>query len=174
MVVRRVGWASTHLRPFPYFLVFNVLPLSLFDRLNAEYPKDLEGMKVDDTTPYRYWLRTDTTERFRAHTGLVSEIGQKLGINGKVGVEARLARDLPEYTVAPHTDTIGKAASVLFYLGGEGGTSLYNPDLSKVTTLPHEPNSAFGFARTNQSFHGVEKQSRTGYRDSLIYMIYRA
>lgn len=114
---------------------------------------------------------------------------------GKIEIreDVRLVRDTSQYKIAPHTDLAEKAVSLLVYLPRDKslwkyGTSLYAPKdagfkcvtgkpryafekFSKVFTAPFMPNSVFGFARTDQSFHGVEPIGDV-VRDVLLYNVY--
>lgn len=109
--------------------------------------------------------------------------------------DLRLVRDGQEYYIGPHTDAPWKVVSLLFYLPLDGwnldmGTSLYLPknpsfacrggphyefeDFRLIKTVPFAPNTCFGFFRTDQSFHGVEKITREIQRDVLLFNIYDA
>lgn len=95
----------------------------------------------------------------------------------KLAVDVALIRDQSNFSIGPHTDHPNKVISLLFYLPSSLdqshlGTSLYLPkdrsflcdglkhhpfkDFDKVHTVPFIPNSLFGFARSDISFHGVE------------------
>ena len=109
------------------------------------------------------------------------------------GVEAMLVKDLDGYQIGPHTDIRNRAVSVMFYLPPDEsyvdcGTTLYQPRVpgfrsdgsrhfgfegfEKVETMPCRPNSIFGFARSDMSFHGVEPIRRPGVeRDVLLYIL---
>ncbi len=108
--------------------------------------------------------------------------------------ELLLVHDIENYSLGPHTDSPRKVITVLFYLPNDEdhtslGTSIYIPkdasfqcpggphhhhdDFLKMKTMPYSPNSAFCFFKTNNSFHGVEKLSESGYgRWLLLYDIY--
>ena len=106
-------------------------------------------------------------------------------------VDIRLVRDSSSYKIHPHTDISRKGVSLLIYLPysrdlAAYGTSIYIAkdgrkcdgstrhefeDFSKVYTAPFLPNSMFGFARTDNSFHGVEPIGSVT-RDVLLYNIY--
>ena len=93
------------------------------------------------------------------------------------GDEALLVNDHTHYSLGPHTDKQKKVVSVLFYLPRDNklekhGTSLYVPStpgftckggphypfdgFERVATMPFLPNTMFAFAKTDNSFHGVE------------------
>jgi hypothetical protein len=108
--------------------------------------------------------------------------------------ELLLVHDIKNYHLGPHTDSPKKVITVLFYLPEDEdhesmGTSIYIPkdlsflcrggphykheDFIKIKTMPYKPNTAFGFFKTNNSFHGVEKLTEEGYgRWLLLYDIY--
>lgn len=107
--------------------------------------------------------------------------------------EALIVRDSSTYALEPHTDTLKKVLSFLFYLPADEsmahlGTSIYTPkdagflctkgqhypfdQFHLVTTIPYSPNSLFAFVRTSNSFHGVEPIADAGVcRDLLLYDI---
>ena len=91
--------------------------------------------------------------------------------------ESLLVEDHVNYSLGPHTDAPSKVISLLFYLPYDAsksylGTSIYIPhdptftcpggphhDPAKfkaIMTMPYRPNTLFGFAKTDNSFHGVE------------------
>jgi len=117
----------------------------------------------------------------------------KFGIpDGDYIEDILLVRDLPGYSIPPHTDSLRKVITVLIYLPEnksmeQEGTSIFTPkkdgftcqmgqhhkfeDFDKVRTMPFRPNSMFAFARTNNSFHGVEPSRHV--RNVLLYNINR-
>jgi hypothetical protein len=109
--------------------------------------------------------------------------------------EAFVVRDSSDYQLGPHTDSLTKMMSFLFYLPPDEsmmrlGTSIYAPrqadfrctkgshyrfdKFQLVTTMPYVPNALFAFVRTNNSFHGVEPIAEAGVcRDLMLYDIQR-
>lgn len=90
---------------------------------------------------------------------------------------AELLRDKTNYSIGPHTDHPVRVLTILFYLPSNQeqihfGTSVYRPrnpsfecegfshhpfaHFVNVQTAPFYPNSAFGFIKSERSFHGVE------------------
>jgi len=107
--------------------------------------------------------------------------------------EILIVKDKENYSLGPHTDNPRKLLTILFYLPTDNseennGTSIYLPkdysfrckggphynreDFNLVYTAPFKQNSAFGFIKTDNSFHGVEKVSITNSRWLLLYDIY--
>ncbi len=105
--------------------------------------------------------------------------------------DAQLIRDLTNYSLGPHVDHPRKVVVVIFYLPTTAdrpglGTSVYVPhdpaahddsgrhyaheQFARVATMPYLPNSAFGFFKTANSFHGVERVSGPGERRDLIQL----
>ncbi len=103
--------------------------------------------------------------------------------------ELLLVHDRTGYKLGPHTDSPSKVASLLFYLPPDEryarhGTSIYLPKdpgftcpggphyaasiFDRVVTLPYLPNSAFGFLKTDHSFHGVERIEEPGVARWLL------
>jgi len=85
--------------------------------------------------------------------------------------------DVNDYQITPHTQAKSEVFVLLFYFPEKenteaAGTSLFIPndknltcigkyhykrkDFTKIKTIPYRRNSAFGFFKTYNSFHGVE------------------
>lgn len=102
-------------------------------------------------------------------------------LGGRAGVslrsEALLVDDRENYFLGPHSDNQKKVITALFYLPEDAsrpdlGTSIYVPNdpnfkcaggpeypaehFQRVMTMPYRPNTLFMFAKTDNSFHGVE------------------
>ena len=109
--------------------------------------------------------------------------------------EILIVNDRENYALGPHTDSPKKLITILFYFPVDNseeniGTSIYMPKDFKFTcpggphykkekfnliyTAPFKSNSAFGFIKTNNSFHGVEKVNTVSHRWLLLYDIYFA
>lgn len=104
-----------------------------------------------------------------------------------------LIRDHSKYWLGPHSDAPWRVLVVIFYLASDDqnpelGTSVYVPkepnfkcegglhyafkDFENVYTAPYKPNSAFGFFKTSNSFHGVEPfPDANRHRDLIHYFI---
>jgi FkbM family methyltransferase len=101
-----------------------------------------------------------------------------------------LVRDLPGYQIPPHTDSLKKVVTALFYLAEDSsmedeGTTVFIPkkkgftckkgihhrfeDFDKYKTMPFKPNTMFAFARTDDSFHGVFPSKHI--RNVLLYNV---
>lgn len=111
----------------------------------------------------------------------------------KMHADMLLVKDFTNYALGPHSDSVRKVISVIFYLPAdesavEAGTSIYVPKdknfvcrggphypfdgFEKMATMPYKPNSMFAFVKNPVSFHGVEKVERPDFhRDLLIYDI---
>lgn len=108
--------------------------------------------------------------------------------------DAMLVQDITDYKIGPHCDSQGKVITTLFYLPVDNsqahlGTSIYLPKdptfkcptgvhhppdgFNRVVTMPFVPNSLFTFARSDESFHGVEPVGDPDCRRwLLIFTIY--
>lgn len=115
----------------------------------------------------------------------------------EVYTQAIFLRHRADYFIGPHTDIPSKVVNLLLYLPRDNtnehlGTSLYVPkekgfqdpgnrhydfeDFECVETAPYRSNSALGFVKTLDSWHGVApidpaSASQTP-RDVIQYMIY--
>ena len=106
--------------------------------------------------------------------------------------EILIVKDKKNYALGPHTDSTKKILTLLFYMPEDNsdenlGTSIYIPKESKfrclggphydrsefhrVYTFPFKKNSVFGFVKTDNSFHGVEKIDSVKNRWLLLYDI---
>jgi hypothetical protein len=92
-----------------------------------------------------------------------------------------LYRDFPGYRIGVHTDAPYKVATMQFYFPRDNsqshlGTSFYNKTASGFEiykTNAFRPNSAYGFVRTEDSWHGVEQLAMgESHRDTLALTIY--
>jgi hypothetical protein len=111
------------------------------------------------------------------------------GGNFDVGMRVSLVRDRTGFELGPHTDSLSKILSGLFYLPADEknidlGTSMYVPSdrefrcigsqhygfekFERVKTVAYKPNSFFMFIKTDASFHGVEKVERDVSRDIMF------
>jgi hypothetical protein len=91
---------------------------------------------------------------------------ERFGEQGVPPLEAtvKIQRDLPGYHIGIHPDTTDKVVLIQLYLAKNDahrqmGTSLYVPaaeGFERVATLPFARNTGYSFARTADSWHGVE------------------
>jgi hypothetical protein len=139
------------------------------------------------------FLMGDFQQQMLSHFGAFLEQRWGRRDNLKFQDEALIVQDHSTYALEPHTDTLKKVLSFLFYLPADDsmsqlGTSIYapkDPDFvcSKgqhypfagfhlVTTMPYLPNTLFAFVKTGNSFHGVEPIAGPEVRrDLLLYDI---
>ncbi len=104
------------------------------------------------------------------------------------------ARSTSGFVLGPHTDMQHRVVTVLFYLAKndenpEAGTSIYKArgeeficpggthygfeEFQKLATMTYVPNIAFGFLKSDTSFHGVEPWTSPDFnRDTLQYEIH--
>lgn len=103
--------------------------------------------------------------------------------------DIQLIRDSEGYSLGPHADNPVKVAVLMLYLpqtadNPDLGTSVYVPkqegftcnvgkhypvkDFHRVFTVPYVPNTALGFFKTTNSFHGVEPVSGPKVQRDLI------
>lgn len=123
---------------------------------------------------------------------ITKRFGDVSGLN--LYSETLLVQDTVNYSLGPHTDAVRKVVTLLFYLPADDtqahlGTSLYVPNdpaftcrggphhersrFSRLHTMPFLPNTLFAFAKTDNSFHGVEPVTGADTRRwLLLYDIY--
>jgi hypothetical protein len=145
--------------------------------------RDFAGILIERFAPY-----------FRARFG--AAIDEFDFVEHRMRGAFMLSRHDPDYYLGPHTDLAEKIVTCIFYMPETRGldhlgTSLYAPldrtfvsdgnahhdpaQFERVSTLPFRPNSAFIFARSGTSFHGVERftpealagSSRAGFQLSF-------
>jgi hypothetical protein len=100
---------------------------------------------------------------------------RELALEGTV----KLQRDEPGYKIGIHPDTSDKVVLLQLYLAEndehqEMGTALYRragEGFEKVDTLPYRVNSGYSFARTEESWHGVEPTGALRYSLTLNYRL---
>lgn len=115
----------------------------------------------------------------------------------EIFTQAIFLRHRADYYIGPHTDIPSKVVNILLYLPEtnlheELGTSILVPkdasfscpgtrhhefeDFREVKISPYRRNSAFGFVKTDYSWHGVkpigEQAAERTPRDVIQYMIY--
>ena len=92
----------------------------------------------------------------------------------------KLQRDTPGYRIGVHPDTADKVVLLQLYLARDDahrsmGTSVYRrtgPDaFERVDTLAFGRNTGFSFARTSESWHGVEPIDAERYSLTLNYRL---
>ena len=122
-------------------------------------------------------------EKFSPYVRAVHEYRKELmeqnsaGDFVKIGCRTIVTRDYGDFVLGPHTDSVVKFITAIFYLPkddefAEFGTSIYKPKeagftawdsphfphdkFDLVRTFPNVPNSLFVFVKTENSFHGVQ------------------
>jgi len=182
--------------PFPYLYTEGFFNHDTYQDILKSL-KETEFIEIEKSRGTRgYPLRftgkpIDSISNFLMSGGFKKALLSKFGIaDNNYSEDILLVRDLPGYSIPPHTDSVSKIITVLIYLPEdnsmeEEGTSIYTPkkdgftcktgqhyrfeDFEKVKTMPFRPNSMFAFARTDNSFHGVEPSSHI--RNVLLYNI---
>ena len=189
-------------KPFPWVYVENVFPPEIYSEMMAKMPTDYTD--ITKTRPVKgYSKRYTANPDDPFWKGLFSRMrdGQlKRRLCELFGVpnpdeledECLLIRDVPGYSIGPHTDAPHKVITALFYLPKDEstmhvGTRIYTPkkegfickggphhepeDFNLFQAMPFKPNSAFFFLKTQNSFHGVAPCDVE--RDVLLYDIRR-
>lgn len=196
---KKVEDAVMDLEPFNYLYIEDILPSYIYRLMIEEMPTNYEEIEKTRGTkgyPKRFTAKLEGNIWRHVEQQLKDGFFKKALLD-KFGIEDRgfvedvlLVRDLPGYKIPPHTDSTSKIITVLIYLPQDEsftreGTSMFVPkkkgftckdgrhykfeDFKKVKTIPFKPNSAFIFARTDNSFHGVEPCEHV--RDVLLYNI---
>lgn len=192
------NYMEVQTEPFKYIYTQGTIEKDLYTKLE-EYIKTAKYTEIEKSRgtkgyPLRYTAEApDFIKAFFLNGRFKANLLKEFGIKDEDFVEdILLVRDLPGYQIPPHTDSLKKVITVLIYLPEDDsfqgeGTSIYEPkekgftcktgrhydfkDFNKVKTMPFKPNSAFIFARTDNSFHGVEPCEHV--RNVLLYNINR-
>lgn len=195
-IVSNILKAEVLQEPYKHLYIDNFLPEDVYvktiEAIGSIAYEEIEKTRGTKGYPKRF---TGQTPIFLSDT--ILGCGFKKAILDKFGIEddnykedLLLVLDYPGYSIPPHTDSLGKVITVLIYLPEDDtmqdeGTSIYEPkqkgftcntgrhykfeDFYKVKTMPFKPNSMFAFARTDNSFHGVEPCNKV--RNVLLYNI---
>lgn len=198
--------------PFPHIVVRDILPPRLYDDIVFHYPR-LQMVPLRDIgrvsksysparlvvpelgtqpDPWAFLLRAlDTLALLKTFLGVFE--GHLSRRDFSVGQEFLVLRDLPGYSLGPHTDSPRKLLSALIYCPDREdrpqlGTSLYVPEKAgktcpggfhhpfegfiRVHTVPYLSNTLFAFPKSDVSFHGVEPTEHS--RNVIVYDIREA
>lgn len=196
-VARKINDTPLVNDPFDYLYIENVFPKGTYDKILKSI-KEIKYEPIEKTRGTKGYPKrfTGTTPEFLKEL-LDGEI--KKAILNKFGIaddsfiqDLLLIKDYEGYQIPPHTDSTKKVISALFYLPEDSsieheGTAIYVPkekgftcnvgvhhnfdDFEKVWTAPFKPNSCLIFARTENSFHGVEITDSSIERNVLLYNI---
>ncbi len=176
----------------------NISHFSSSERYPRRYALDLASNELNQlsSTQLRFWSEVI---RIFQNDDFMNAIIQKFrpdlkGSRPNLQSSLHLIRDQSNYSIGPHTDLPSKVITLLFYLPATEnqkhlGTSIYVPKtrgficktgahypfhgFDKTLTVPFLPNSVFGFARSDVSFHGVEStEEHEMERRLLIYTIW--
>lgn len=196
-IARKINDTPLRWQPFHHLYVENIFPKETYQRILSEI-KIIQYEPIEKTRGARgYPKRFTGTIPFFLEELLNGEFKKsilnkfEIDDNGLIE-DLLLIKDYEGYSITPHTDIPRKVISVLFYLPEDNsieheGTSIYESrkkgftcetgqhykfeDFEKIWTAPFKPNSCLIFARTNNSFHGVEPTNSQVERNVLLYNI---
>lgn len=172
--------------PFRYFYLENVFSDEFYAEILFNIPDLSRYHRYNDKYANRYLYNINETDTFW------SKIDRMFRDVYGENIRVQLCKDLAGYSIGPHTDGKKEVSTILFYLPKYGdkqdhGTSVYTPkdkdfacDGSKhhsregfdlLFTAPYKPNTAFGFIRSDNSFHGVEPTTKE--RDLMQVSVWR-
>lgn len=160
--------------------------------LKADYLSTLQGPQKEFWSDLSGWilgdsLRASILDKF---SGTVeARFGRR--DQSEYWSDAVLVEDHSTHSIGPHTDHPRKAVTLLFYLPGDDsqahlGTSIYVPKdadfrcsglahhscdrFNCVSTFPFVPNALVMFAKTDNSFHGIEPIDDASCRRWLLML----
>jgi len=173
--------------PYPHWVLKKCLPDdTIEDILGLPFPApSLDGVsgKRELHNATRKYFDVENREKFQS-VDAVSEAFQDKRITGMIeetfgtdlsGTYLRIefAQDTDGFWLEPHTDLGVKSFTMLLYLSDEDGhdelgTDVYDANKSHVARSPFEPNLAFVFVPSDNTYHGFERRPIKGVRKSLI------
>ena len=186
--------------PYRYFFQRDVFPADFYWQMIENLPPDNEypdrryqHRMLADVSKLKNPFWYDVCCLFLNHRWLelVTSKFPEVWRRGKLQHNLRLVRDKVGYNIKPHTDIKTKAISLLFYLPRDYqlkdyGTTVFRPKQAGFTSdgnaryewdqfepvfkAPFVPNSVFGLARSEVSFHGTTPIGDV-VRDVLLYNV---
>lgn len=189
----RIDITPINKSPFPHMVVEGVLPDAIYNKLIKNLPDNYEPIEKTRGTrgyPLRYTASLDNYPELQSAfmDGEVKKaLIDRFSLTEEYSQDLLLIRDKPGYKITPHTDTLAKVVTILFYLAEKeiksAGTKLYTPkkkdfkckaglhydfeSFDAKITVPYKPNTMLIFLRTDNSFHGVEPSKYE--RNVLLY-----
>jgi hypothetical protein len=178
-----VDWKTD---PFRYFYLENVFSDEFYAEILFNLPDLSRYRKYGGPYKLRYLYTITETDTFW------SKIDRMFRDVYGDNIRVQLCKDLPGYSIGPHTDGKEEFSTVLFYLPKyadkqDHGTTVYAPKGKNFTsdgtkhlarekfdvlfTAQFKPNTAFGFIRSDNSFHGVEPTTKE--RDLIQVSVWR-
>lgn len=198
-IAHRVHDAIVEFEPFNFIYIDKLFPEDVYKNMLSNMPDnyvEIEKSRGTKGYPQRFTSTPNSEPWVSLNKEMTSgyfkgALLRKFGIvDNDYTEDVLLVKDVAGYSIPPHTDSVKKVITVLIYLADENsneeeGTSIFAPkkngftcktgrhykfdDFQKVDTMPFRPNSMFAFARTDDSFHGVEPCK--GVRNVLLYNI---
>jgi hypothetical protein len=179
--------AERHEKPYPYFLVRNVVPKDLVPELrDLPFPApDLGGVSGtrEVHNKSRSYFDAEHCEQHDVCRALAEALQSEEVV---AAVQSTFNTDLSDtflrieygqdtdgFWLEPHTDIGVKSFTMLLYLSDEEGheklgTSIYADKDTHVGESPFEPNLAMIFVPSNDTWHGFESRPIKGVRKSII------
>ena len=170
----------------------NQLQARFVFELKPQYLSTLPGRQREFWTDFANWflgekLRSVILDKF------AKTVTQRFADRDEIDFwsDGVLVEDQTTHSMGPHTDHPRKAVTLLFYLPGDEsqahlGTSIYLPKertvecsglahhpfekFDRVATFPFVPNALLIFAKTNNSFHGIEPVNDVNCRRWLLML----
>jgi hypothetical protein len=175
-ILKKIREAEVIEEPFPHMEIPDFLNVET--DINAEY---LPIEQVRGTKGYPERFVAKAPQIGLKNVWVRAALTNKFGVDGNID-ETLLIRDKAGYKIGPHTDSPKRSLSMIVYLDDGEGTSLYVPNdpnfkcpqgihypfdnFTRVKTVSGK-NTAFIFAKSDISFHGVEPTATD--RHVLLY-----
>lgn len=220
----KVANAALNVYPYPHLFVQDIFSADYYAQIQANLPEPSDMLPIGEVRPVEGYAERFVLNfkgpQFQSLPPQKQEFWRELHrwlvggrfchiVMGKFGQfmterfgkgpvslrdEALLVQDITNYKLGPHTDTLRKVITLLFYLPKDTsqahlGTSIYLPkdpafrcpggphhpheNFERLQTMPFLPNALFAFFKTDNSFHGVEPVADPDTRRwLLLYDLY--
>jgi hypothetical protein len=167
-------------KPFPHLYFPQVFTEETYEYILANLPIISKCTTLDNYKEFRrVYTLADKPEFIEVNAALTDHklrdtLAKLLNIDRMCFPQASIFRDLPGYSIAPHTDASFKIMSMILFLPGDDsqkmlGTRLLDKHIpTYVKQLGFFPNTGFAFKVTKFSWHDVQTTPEdSGLRDTL-------
>ena len=193
VLLKKLTETRIHEEPFPHMFIESILDKDDYKRADHYFFRSMKPFypvikEVHKNRLFGEWDFDNTVLSFWHLEHLQALVG-KFGVNVRDGVQQGwcVQMDQPGYQLLPHLDDKDQLISLIFYMGksGKTGTTLYTPKrpviwdnahrhfpferFKEAETVPFKPNSAFAFAWSPDSWHGVKPVTQR--RETLTWVL---
>ena len=182
--------SATHeTSPYDYWLIGDILPESVVERLNAlpfAIPEDMDfAGRREVNNKLRVYFSPENQEKYpvcaeiadafkdQRVLDLIEKVTGSEVSKGQLRIE--YCQDTNGFWLEPHVDVSVKLFSMMVYLSDDpalrnAGTDIYDdtPEHNLVVSAPYDYNKGMIFIPAHNTWHGFSKRPVNGVRKSLI------